>query len=179
MTTQGLALTDLVKLFYTRHRVLRGTMPDSIVDNSMYLVKYASALRATYQIRLLAVRAVAEGTKLVIIVPPHCKLQRALEDDEPGARFPVLMLHSDCDGEWSPDEAAHLSLELDQIESAFADLPPRPLESGWKLDVAKSLGLRPANLGECFFDVDGEPLLARLKALCKISVERSLPILFQ
>lgn len=106
-------------------------------------------------------------------------VEQSLEGGEPGKRFPVLMLHSDCDGEWSPHDAARLAVELDEIERSFADLPPRPLESEWKLQVAKSLGLRPANLGECFFDVDGEPLLARLKALCKVSVERSLPILFQ
>ncbi|NOU29357.1 MAG: hypothetical protein HOO96_15755 [Polyangiaceae bacterium] len=104
---------------------------------------------------------------------------RSLEDGDLGDRFPVLMLHSDCDGEWSPHDAARLAVELDEIERAFTELPPRPLESEWKLQVAKSLGLRPANLGECFFDIDGEPLLLRLKALCKISVEWSLPILFQ
>lgn len=78
MTAHGLTMTDLVKLVHTRHQVPRGTMPDAIANNRMYLVKYVSTLRATYQIRLLAFRAVSEGTKLIIIVPPHCKLQKDL-----------------------------------------------------------------------------------------------------
>ena len=39
-----------------------------------------------------------------------------LEAGNAGDRFPTLILHSDCDGEWSPDEAAKLEIELkDQI----------------------------------------------------------------
>ncbi|WP_434712890.1 immunity 70 family protein [Rhizobium sp. YTUHZ045] len=96
-----------------------------------------------------------------------------------GSRCPILMLHSDCDGQWSPEEAVALRAELAEIIRKFAELPPEPLGSDWKFKVAKMFGLRPANLDDCFFDVDGEPLLDRLIGLARLSVERNLPILFQ
>jgi len=34
-------------------------------------------------------------------------------------------------------------------------------------------------LYDCFFDIDGEPLLERLINLTRLSQRRSLPILFQ
>lgn len=96
-----------------------------------------------------------------------------------GSRCPTLMDHSDCDGLWSPEESALLQSELAMIVQAFMELPPEPLGDGWKLEVAKMFGLRPANLYESFFDVDGEPLLDRFMGLAQISVEQNLPILFQ
>jgi hypothetical protein len=95
------------------------------------------------------------------------------------AGFPVLMEHSDCDGEWSPEEARMLASELATIARAFAGLPPVELPDTWKRVTAAEIGLEPDNLYECLFDVDGEPLLDRLHALCQISIERNLPILFQ
>ncbi|MBX9644173.1 MAG: immunity 70 family protein [Novosphingobium sp.] len=102
-----------------------------------------------------------------------------LEAGNPGSRFPTLILHSDCDGEWSPVEAALLETELEEIARELASLPPVSLGDGWKPEVAKMFGIRPANLADCFFDVDGEPLLERLIGLAKLSQERNLPILFQ
>jgi len=102
-----------------------------------------------------------------------------LENGSSGSRFPVLILHSDCDGEWSPSEAAALEKELEAIGEAFKRLPPIPYNSEWKKDVSKLLGLQPRNLYECFFDVDGEPLIERLIGLARLSIERQLPILFQ
>lgn len=96
-----------------------------------------------------------------------------------GSRCPTLMLHSDCDGQWSPEEAALLQTELAIITERFMQLPVEPLEGDWKPVIARSVGLRPANLYECFFDVDGEPLVDRLMGLAQLSVERHLPILFQ
>src|SRR4051794_29791692 len=40
-----------------------------------------------------------------------------------GADFPVLLLHSDCDGEWTVEELPALIKELDVIAAAFARLP--------------------------------------------------------
>ncbi|MDR2240737.1 MAG: immunity 70 family protein [Zoogloeaceae bacterium] len=96
-----------------------------------------------------------------------------------GSRCPTLMLHSDCDGQWSPEEAGKLRTELTVIAEKFMELPPEPLGDGWRSEVAKTFGLRPGNLYECFFDVDGEPLLDRLMGLAQLSVGRNLPILFQ
>lgn len=103
----------------------------------------------------------------------------SLEGGAVGSRFPILMRHSDCDGTWSPEEARFLQLELGTIARELARQPPIPLGDGWKKPVARSLGLSPTSLLDCFFDVDGEPLLERLRGLCACSVERGLPILFQ
>jgi hypothetical protein len=89
------------------------------------------------------------------------------------------MLHSDCDGEWSPDEAKALRRELDEIGRALAALPAVPLEEGWQREVARMFGVSPRNLAECFFDVDGEPVLARLQQLRDVAIQHQRPILFQ
>jgi hypothetical protein len=104
---------------------------------------------------------------------------RHLENDQFGARFPVLMLHSDCDGSWSPEEAAKLEAELGAIGAAFDALPAAPFFADWQKDVAKLLGLRPRTLKDSFIDVDGEPLVDRLVQLCRKSQESLLSIVFQ
>lgn len=102
-----------------------------------------------------------------------------LEPDGWGTRFPVLMSHPDSDGEWSPREAAVLEGELRVIAAQLSQLPPRPLPAGWQSDVAREFGIEPASLRDCFFDVDGEPLLDRLVELARTAVEADAPILFQ
>lgn len=103
-----------------------------------------------------------------------------LERGSAGSRFPTLMLHSDCDGSWSPEESAHLQLELEQIADEFRRLPPLDLApNSWQSEVAKSFGIKPGNLYESFFDVDGEPLIDRLLELIKVSRGRGKEILFQ
>jgi hypothetical protein len=79
----------------------------------------------------------------------------------------------------APEESALLQVELTVITQKFMELPPEPLGDGWKPEVAKNFGLHPSNLYDCFFDVDGEPLLDRLMGLAQLSVERNLPIVFQ
>lgn len=93
--------------------------------------------------------------------------------------FPVLLQHSDCDGEWSPAEALILAKELQTIARAFVTLPPADVPDTWKRTIAAEIGLVPDNLYESLFDVEGDPLLDRLHDLCLIAVERKLPILFQ
>ena len=56
----------------------RGTRPDAESFDRLVLAKHVSLLRATYQIRLLTLRAVHEGKRLVILVPDHCKVHRTL-----------------------------------------------------------------------------------------------------
>jgi hypothetical protein len=58
--------------------VPRSTKADAKKFNRLYLIKNVKTLRATYQIRLLAYRAVTEGLKLVLKVPSVCEFQPSL-----------------------------------------------------------------------------------------------------
>lgn len=102
-----------------------------------------------------------------------------LERKMAGSRFPTLILHSDCDGDWKPHEAAALRAELAIIGREFSAMPPTSLPEGWQTQVAKMFGIQPRSLYDCFFDIDGEPLIERLVDLARLSEERNLPILFQ
>ncbi|WP_443751345.1 Imm70 family immunity protein [Asticcacaulis solisilvae] len=104
---------------------------------------------------------------------------KELEDGVAGSKYPTLILHSDCDGKWSPEESAQLEKELETISDEFRHRPPISLSSDWQKQVAKSFGLRINSLYDCFFDVDGEPLLDRLINLARLSQSRNLPIIFQ
>jgi hypothetical protein len=104
---------------------------------------------------------------------------QSLEPDGWGTRFPVLMSHPDSDGQWSPQEAVALEGELHTIAAELSRLPPQPVPPGWQAEVAGEFGLEPASLRDCFFDVDGEPLLDRLVELARTAVEAGAPILFQ
>ena len=59
--------------------IARGPRPDAETPRGLYLVKNVPTLRATYQIRLLALRAAEEGRQLVLRVPPSCRFDPALE----------------------------------------------------------------------------------------------------
>lgn len=103
-----------------------------------------------------------------------------LEQGAIGSRFPTLMLHSDCDGSWSPEEAARLQVELRQIADEFRRLPPLELKPGsWQVEVVRGLGIKATNLYEAFIDVDGEPLIERLAQLAEVSRRSGREILFQ
>lgn len=103
-----------------------------------------------------------------------------LEAGVAGSRFPTLILHSDCDGEWSAHEAEKLEQELEQITDQLRALPPDKLKRcSWQENIAQTFGLRLTTLYDCFFTVDGEPLVERLLDLARLSKARQLPILFQ
>lgn len=103
-----------------------------------------------------------------------------LEGGEWASRFPVLMSHRDSDGEWTPQEALALSRELRTIEDELTALPSKGFAAGsWQSAVANAMGVVPASLAECFIDVDGEPLLERLRDLASVAAERGCPISFQ
>ena len=102
-----------------------------------------------------------------------------LENDVAGSKYPTLILHSDCDGVWTPSEAALLEAELEVISQRFRELSPIPLSADWKEEVARILAIEPKSLYDCFFDVDGESLLERLLGLVRLSQAKNLPILFQ
>ncbi|QYG08027.1 Imm70 family immunity protein [Janthinobacterium sp. PAMC25594] len=96
-----------------------------------------------------------------------------------GTVCPVLNTHSDSDGEWTSQEAERLLAELMQIAEVLCCYPPVEFNSEWKKEVAKTFGLCPQTLLDCFFDIDGESLVARLKQLAQISISSGQPILFQ
>ena len=107
-------------------------------------------------------------------------ISQLLEAGNWGSRFPVLMLHSDSKGDWTPEEASALLQELDAIEREFRHLPPVLFADGsWQAEVAKLSGIKPASMADCFIDVDGEPLLGRLRELSSVAVRHGCPISFQ
>lgn len=65
---------------YTRHQTPRGARADAEVGEKVYLIKSASQLRLTYQIRMLAYMAQTRGKKLVIQLPKHAKVHASLQD---------------------------------------------------------------------------------------------------
>lgn len=102
-----------------------------------------------------------------------------VEEGNRGSKCPTLQNHHDSDGQWSLEEAASLIRELELIGKGLSEKPPVEFNSPWKKTVAASIGLLPRNLLECFFDVDGEPLVDRLRGLAEKSLNREAPILFQ
>jgi hypothetical protein len=102
-----------------------------------------------------------------------------VEKGQTATLCPVLINHSDCDGAWTSEEAKALISELGQAERVMQDYPSVEFNSLWKKDVARAFGIHPATLADSFFDIDGEPLISRLKQLAQKSVEVGQPILFQ
>ncbi len=60
-------------------QLLRGSQADAETFEAIYLFKNVSFLRATYQIRLLALNAGAAGKKLVLKVPRSCSFDDSLD----------------------------------------------------------------------------------------------------
>lgn len=104
---------------------------------------------------------------------------RELEGGKAGSEFPIFILHSDCDGEWSPVDCEKLYEELSKMIPAMKERPAIDFVSDWQKVVAKSIGLVPKTAHESFIDVDGEFLLERLQGLVDKALKRRLPILFQ
>lgn len=139
----------------------------------LYLCVFASALDDD-EIDGVEVGAYDDFDVLRTAIAEH------LEGERWGSRFPTLMSHPDSDGEWGPEEAVALAVELETIEAELAERPPTEFPKGsWQREVAAQLGLTASSLAECFVDVDGEPLLARLRMLAQIAAERRRPISFQ
>lgn len=68
-----------MQLRYTPHQVPRGARADAEKGNKIYLIKKVRSLRATYQVRLLALRARQEGRVLVLMVPKGCTYHPSLK----------------------------------------------------------------------------------------------------
>lgn len=58
---------------------LRGSRADATKPGAMLLVKNVSALRATYQIRLLTYQAHQTRAKLTVMVPKACTILPSLK----------------------------------------------------------------------------------------------------
>lgn len=102
----------------------------------------------------------------------------ALENGEWGSRFPTLMMHSDCDGEWSPEACVTLQQELQTIRSEMERLPVVPFNSSWQQQVAEEFGLVPQSALDCFINVDGENLVDAIARLADLAVRLRRPISF-
>jgi len=90
--------------------------------------------------------------------------------------FPVLLLHSDCDGEWTVEELPALIKELDVIAAAFARLP-RALYVP-SSNPAVSVPSDARTLSECYVDVQGDKLVDALRHLARTGIEFHRPISF-
>lgn len=102
-----------------------------------------------------------------------------LEGGTQGSAFPLLILHSDSDGEWAAQELAGLRKEMEEIIAEMKSRPSVPFMSDWQRKVAQSNGVVPGNAYESFVDVDGEFVLGRMYQLIRLAQDRALPILFQ
>ena len=103
---------------------------------------------------------------------------RELEGGRAGTKFPIFILHSDCDGAWSVEDATKLVAEMEGIISSMKTRKPVPFASEWQRRVAKNVGLAPKSAFECFVDVDGEFVLMRIHNLVRVALDRRLPIYF-
>ena len=93
-----------------------------------------------------------------------------------GSDFPVLLLHSDCDGEWTVEELPALIEELDVIAAAF-DRLPRALYVP-SSDPAASVPPEAATLCDCYVDVQGGTLVDALRHLARTGIKFNRPISF-
>jgi hypothetical protein len=90
---------------------------------------------------------------------------------------PILLSHSDGDGEWSPIELRALRNELDLIAHVFRHSPPVQICDAF--EHSAELRKNATSLYDCFHNVDGSNLFDALLRLCDIGEERNLPVLFQ
>jgi len=90
--------------------------------------------------------------------------------------YPILMQHSDCDGEWSLAEIPLLEQELRKIGAAFQMLPPEEPNGAFEHTAECRVGA--GSLYDCFHNVDGENLIEAILELCEVAIEHNRPITF-
>ncbi len=91
-------------------------------------------------------------------------------------RFPTLMEHSDCDGEWTLAEIPALENELSEIAAEFKGLPAEEPLNAFEHTAEYRVGAR--SLYDCFHNVNGENLFAALLRLCHVAKQHQRPITF-
>jgi hypothetical protein len=92
------------------------------------------------------------------------------------AKYPVLMEHSDCDGEWTVEELPRLRAELQEISAAFRRLPPTEPVGAFEHTAQYRKGA--TSLYDCFHDVNGTNLFEALSDLCEVGLDNGRPITF-
>ena len=93
------------------------------------------------------------------------------------ADFPVLMTHSDCDGEWTVEQLPALVRELETISAKFRTLPAEQPQGAF--DHTAEYRQDAESLYDCFHDVNGQNLFEALISLCKQGISSQRPISFQ
>ena len=91
-------------------------------------------------------------------------------------RFPVLLEHSDCEGEWTLFELPTLERELKEIADAFQALPPEEPESAFEHTAEYRENAK--SLYDSFHNPSGENLLKAMLQLCAVAMTHRLPITF-
>jgi hypothetical protein len=69
-----------MEFFYTKHQTPRGAKADAEVGDKVYLIKSASQLRLTYQIRMLTYMVQTQNKKLIIQLPRATKVHNSLKE---------------------------------------------------------------------------------------------------
>ncbi len=92
------------------------------------------------------------------------------------SRFPTLMDHSDCDGEWTLAEIPVLERELLEIAAAFKKLPPEEPQDAFEHTAEYRTNAR--SLYDCFHNVNGQNLFEALLELCSVARQHKRPITF-
>ena len=69
-----------MEFFYTKHQTPRGAKADAEIGNKVYLIKSASQLRLTYQIRMLTYMVRIRNKKLIIRLPKATKVHNSLKE---------------------------------------------------------------------------------------------------
>jgi Immunity protein 70 len=91
-------------------------------------------------------------------------------------RYPTLLGHSDCDGEWTLAEIPALERELREIGRAFQKLPPEEPQGAFEYTAEYRAGAK--SLYDSFHNVSGENLFDALLGLCVTAQKHKRPITF-
>jgi hypothetical protein len=93
------------------------------------------------------------------------------------ADFPILLAHSDCDGQWAAGELPALVRELETIAAEFRSLPPEEPKGAFEHTAEYRACAK--SLYDCFHEVNGENLFEALITLCRQAISSQRPISFQ
>ena len=92
-------------------------------------------------------------------------------------KYPTLLEHSDCDGEWSTDRISQLQSEIAAIRECLKAEAPIAPHDVFEHTTGYRVGAR--SLYDCFHTVDGTNMLEALQALTETALRIRQPILFQ